>query len=146
MHEVFEYAEGRRAGASRLLAGPVLLLAGAVLWTAGATPAAAQSAAQSAAAAQALYQQQLAACDPAQPRPAYNACVRAAGLVLDRSGATGSASVVDESADGRATILQSPGAPVQNYAPSAVVPETTTSQDGRATLLVPSDSTIRSGP
>ena len=102
--------------------------------------------AQNAAAAQALYQQQLAACDPAQPRPAYNACVRAAGTVLDRSGTTSSTSVVDESADGRATILQAPGAPAQNIAPSVVVPQTFTSQDGRATLLVPSDSTIRSGP
>lgn len=102
--------------------------------------------AQSAGAAQALYQQQLAACDPAQPRPTYNACVRAAGTVLDRSGTTGSGNVVDESADGRATILQAPGAPVQSIAPSAVVPETVTSQDGRATLLVPSNSTIRSGP
>lgn len=96
-------------------------------------------------AAQAQYQQSLAACDPGQPRPAYNACVRAAGYVLDRSGTTGGNSVVNESSDGRATILQAPSAPMQNLAPSAVVPETTTSQDGRSTLLVPSDSTIRSG-
>ena len=96
-------------------------------------------------AAQAQYQRSLAACDPGQPRPAYNACVRAAGYVLDRSGTTGGASVVNESSDGRATILQAPSAPVQNLAPSAVVPETTTSQDGRATLLVPSDSIIRNG-
>ena len=101
--------------------------------------------AQSAAAARAQYQQSLAACDPAQPRPAYNACVRAAGYVLDRSGATGGGSVVNESSDGRATILQAPSAPMQDLAPSAVVPETTTSQDGRSTLLVPSDSIIRNG-
>ena len=106
------------------------------------TPAMAQLPAN---AARSVYQQQLAACDPAQPRPAYNACVRAAGLTLDRSGATGAGSVVNESADGRATILESPGAVSPAYAPSVVVPQTTTSQDGRATLLVPSDSTIRSG-
>ena len=119
---------------------PSMLLASAFMLPA------APAFAQNAAAAQALYQQQLAACDPAQPRPAYNACVRAAGTVLDRSGTTSSTSVVDESADGRATILQAPGAPAQNIAPSVVVPQTFTSQDGRATLLVPSDSTIRSGP
>ncbi|WPB59315.1 hypothetical protein [Xylophilus sp. GOD-11R] len=102
--------------------------------------------AQSAAAAQQIYQQQMAACDPAQPRPAYNACIRAAGTVLDRSGATSSGATVNESSDGRATILQPPGLPVQSYPPSSVVPETTTSQDGRATLLVPSDSVIRPGP
>lgn len=119
---------------------PSMLLAGAFL-----LPAVPVSA-QTAAGAQALYQQQLAACDPAQPRPAYNACVRAAGTVLDRSGTRSSASVVNESADGRATILQAPGAPVQNIPPSVVVPETFTSQDGRSTLMVPSDSTIRSGP
>lgn len=99
-----------------------------------------------AAAAQARYQQQLAACDPAQPRPAYNACVRAAGLALDRSGVSSSSGVMEESADGRATVLQMPGAPVQAVPPSTVVPQTFTSQDGRATLLVPSDSTIRTGP
>lgn len=102
--------------------------------------------AQSAAAAQQIYQQQMAACDPSQPRPAYNACIRAAGTVLDRSGVTSSGASINESSDGRATILQPPGLPVQTYPPSAVVPETTTSQDGRATLLVPSDSVIRSGP
>jgi len=114
-----------------------LLAAGAVSMPAGA---------QSAAAAQALYQQQLAACDPSQPRPAYNACVRAAGLALDRSGVASSSGVMDESADGRATIVQTPGAPVQSIPPSVVVPQTFTSQDGRATLLVPSDSTVRTGP
>ncbi|MCZ2495465.1 hypothetical protein GN316_01730 [Xylophilus sp. Kf1] len=118
---------------SMLLAGAALLPALPVL-------------AQTAAAAQARYQQQLAACDPGQPRPAYNACVRAAGTVLDRSGARSSSSVVEESADGRGTILQTPGAPSQAIAPSVVVPQTFTSQDGRATLLVPSDSTVRSGP
>ncbi len=101
--------------------------------------------AQSAAAAQAQYQQALAACDPNQPRPVYNACVRTAGLVLDRSGTTGSGGNIQESSDGRATILQPSGVPQQNIDPSTVVPETTTSQDGRATLLVPSDSTVRSG-
>lgn len=117
-----------------------LLMAATSLALAGAAHA--QSAAG---AAQARYQQQLASCDPAQPRPAYNACVRAAGLALDRSGTTGSSGIVGESSDGRATILQPPGAPVQNIAPSAVVPQTFTSQDGRSTLLVPSDSTMRSG-
>ncbi|QHI96644.1 hypothetical protein GT347_00700 [Xylophilus rhododendri] len=104
-----------------------------------ALPALAQSAAQS------QYQQQLAACDPAQPRPAYNACIRAAGAVLDRSGAVGSATAVDQSSDGRATILEAPGGPSVSYSTTPVVPQTTTSQDGRATLLVPSDSTMRSG-
>jgi len=124
----------------RSLIPPMLLACAAAMSTATAF------AQTGSATARALYQQQLAACDPAQPRPAYNACVRAAGTVLDRSGTTGSATMVDESADGRATILQSPGAPVQNIPPSVVVPQTFTSQDGRATLLVPSDSTIRSGP
>jgi hypothetical protein len=105
-------------------------------------PACAQN---SAVQAQALYNQRLAACDTGQPRPAYNACVRAAGLALDRSGTMSSGASPGESVDGRATILQPPGAAVQNVAPSTVVPETTTSDDGRATLLVPSDSTLRNG-
>ncbi|MES2186831.1 MAG: hypothetical protein V4505_19925 [Pseudomonadota bacterium] len=119
-------------------------LALAALWLAvlPMVPVQAQSAA---AQAQALYNQRVAACDTGQPRPAYNGCVRAAGLALDRSGTLSSGGSSAESVDGRSTIFQPPGAAIQNVAPSTVVPETTTSDDGRATLLVPSDSTLRGG-
>ncbi len=123
------------------LGGLLLLLSAALLamWSA---PAQAQSAA---AAAQADYNQRVAQCDTSQPRPVYNACIRAAGAALDRTGTMSNGSTQSESADGRSTILQPPGAQGPNLDPSAVMPETTTSQDGRSTLLVPSDSIMRNG-
>lgn len=109
-------------------------------------PALAQTGnAAAAAAAQAEYNRRIAECDTGQPRPAYNACIRAAGAALDRTGTMSKGGMSSESADGRSTILQPPGATMPNYAPSAVMPETTTSPDGRSTILVPSDSTMRGG-
>lgn len=124
---------------------PLLLpcrIAAACCVVVSALPAAAQTPAQ----AQWQYERQIAACDPSQPRPQYNACIRAAGYALDRMGpAASSGAYTSESADGRATILQPAGAAPNALPPSTAVPETATSSDGRATILVPSDSTLRGG-
>ena len=90
------------------------------------------------------YDRRIASCDHNEPRPQYEACVRAAGIALDNAGVSAIGNVPIESKDGRAKIYVSPAqARRADGSSDEVVPTTTTSSDGRATLLVPSDSTLR---
>jgi hypothetical protein len=94
--------------------------------------------------ARALYDQRLKACDAALPRPEYEACIRAAGAALDRRGVAANGTKAVESSDGRAKIYVAPGTTPPPGGAGELAPKTVTSRDGRATLLVPSDSTLRS--
>jgi hypothetical protein len=119
--------------ARRALAGTLLL-----------TAAAAAQAQSSVGAAQLQYEQQVEVCNRGdRPAPERRACIRAAGMALDRVTGGPSSDVQATSQDGRATILAPAGVVSPAGDPSDVVPQTRTSNDGRSTVLVPSDSTLR---
>ncbi len=94
--------------------------------------------------ARARYDQRLRACDAALPRPEYEACIRAAGRALDRRGVAANGTKAVESSDGRAKIYVAPGTTPPPGGSAELAPKTVPSRNGRATLLVPSDSTLRS--
>lgn len=106
-------------------------------------------------AAEAAYARSVAACNNAGlPAPQREACVRAAGVELDRARqnqppAAGlqtppRVAPLPEAAtpDGRATLIRQSGSAIQPQAASSAPPETRTTEDGRATIVVPSDSTL----
>lgn len=92
---------------------------------------------------QTRYNRQIAVCNQGLlPEPARNACVRDAGAQLDRAtgGMTGSREVT--SPDRRSTVIvPAPANPdafgVRPPSPSSSSPSTTTTPDGRATLVNP---------
>jgi hypothetical protein len=87
--------------------------------------------------AQRRYEREVAACNSgALAAPAREACIRAAGLALDRALGGPPANIAAPSADGRATIVSPAGA-----APPSSGSDTTTSRDGRATIVLPADGT-----
>lgn len=90
------------------------------------------------------YDERVRTCGEGLPRPEYEACIRAAGVALDRTGVAASGTKPMESSDGRAKIYVAPGTSPPPAESSELAPKTVTSRDGRATLLVPSDSTLRS--
>lgn len=78
------------------------------------------------------YEREIAACNNGTlAAPAREACIRAAGLALDRARGGPPVQVPQPSADGRATIVAPPGT-----APSSGS-EAITSRDGRATIVQP---------
>jgi len=89
------------------------------------------------AAAQQRYERQLAYCNSGQlPDPERNACVRDAGLMLDRArGGRPPSNAATTSEDGRATIIGPAGLPPPNSGSDAI-----TSGDGRSTIIVPADA------
>jgi len=86
--------------------------------------------------ARARYEQQIAMCNRGDlPAPEREACVRNAGLALDRArGGPPSTEVVAPSADGRATIVTPDGAAVPPGGSDIM-----RSPDGRATIVRPAD-------
>ena len=126
------------------LAGALVVTLGVVAWAGSAQAQTLQPTPDTAAQARALYDQRLQACDAALPRPEYEACVRAAGVALDRTGLAASGTKAVESTDGRAKIYVAPGTAPPPGGSAELAPKTVTSRDGRATLLVPTDSTLRS--
>jgi hypothetical protein len=91
--------------------------------------------AQDLSAAQQRYQEQLAFCNSGRlPDPERNACVRDAGIALDRARGGPPRNVMSTTEDGRATIIGPAGAPQ----PSGGTDEIT-SRDGRATIVVPAN-------
>ena len=68
------------------------------------------------------------------PAPARDACVRDAGLLLDRTLGGPPPDAEMETPDGRATVI----APSGSITPRANS-DTITSDDGRATIVVPAD-------
>lgn len=88
------------------------------------------------AAAQERYQRALAICnDGSLPAPERNSCVRMAGRQLDRTNGGPPVDTPMATPDGRATVV----APVGSQPPSDA--DATTSRDGRATIVPPSDGT-----
>ncbi|MGR4868029.1 hypothetical protein ACIPRI_04070 [Variovorax sp. LARHSF232] len=80
------------------------------------------------------YERQIAYCNSGKlPDPARNACVRDAGLALDRADGP-PRDVPTTSEDGRATIISPAGLPPPNSGSDGV-----TSKDGRATIVLPAD-------
>lgn len=100
-----------------------LLSAGAAMAQVGTAPA-----------AQERYDRQIAQCNsPGRPAPQREACVRAAGRMLDRAnGGVPPEPVPQPSADGRAIVMTPPGAP-----PPPSASDYVTSPDGRAVIAVP---------
>ncbi len=93
--------------------------------------------AQSTNAAQQRYDSEIARCNTGNlPAPAREACVRNAGLALDRARGGPPVEVPKETSDGRATVIAPAGAP-----PPATDSDTRTSSDGRATIVLPAGRT-----
>lgn len=87
------------------------------------------------AAAQQRYEAEVARCNLGNlPAPSREACVRGAGLALDRANGGPPIEAAMPSADGRATVV----APVGSNTPPAAS-DTVTSGDGRATIVLPAD-------
>jgi hypothetical protein len=85
------------------------------------------------------YEQQLAYCNSGKlPDPERNACVRDAGLMLDRARGGPPTNAVTTSEDGRATIVGPSGLPPPNSGSDDI-----TSQDGRATIVLPASAPSR---
>jgi len=81
------------------------------------------------------YERQIAYCNSGKlPDPERNACVRDAGLQLDRSLGGAPRNQATTSDDGRATIIGPTGLPAPNSGSDEV-----TSPDGRATIVLPAD-------
>ena len=79
------------------------------------------------------YERQLAYCNSGNlPDPERNACVRDAGLMLDRAIGGTPRNAQTTSEDGRATIIGPSGLPAPDSGSSQV-----TSPDGRSTIVVP---------
>jgi hypothetical protein len=97
--------------------------------------AAAQPAGSSGVTPQQRYEQQLARCNSGSlPEPARDACVRDAGRMLDQALGGTPGNVTTTTEDGRATVVNPSGLPVPNSGSDA-----TTSRDGRSTIVVPAD-------
>ena len=87
--------------------------------------------------AQQRYEREVAACNSgALAAPAREACIRDAGMALDRARGGPPGNVTVPSADGRATIVASEGA-----TPPSGGSDTVPSRDGRATIVLPADRT-----
>ena len=98
-------------------------------------PAQAQQQAQQQLTPQQRYERQLAFCNSGTlPEPQRNACIRDAGLMLDRSMGGTPRNAQTTSDDGRATIIGPSGLP-----PPGSGSDTVTSPDGRSTIVVPAD-------
>ena len=81
------------------------------------------------------YEQQLARCNSGTlPEPARDACVRDAGRMLDQALGGTPGNVTTTTQDGRATVVNPSGLPVPNSGS-----DQTTSRDGRSTIVVPAD-------
>jgi len=103
----------------------------------------AQTSDDATAAAQRLYESEIAACNTgALPAPAREACVRNAGLRLDRARGGPPADATVTTTDGRATVVTPEGS-----TPPSSGSDPVTSRDGRANVVPPSGvtppSTIR---
>jgi ABC-type amino acid transport substrate-binding protein len=109
----------------------------AATWCVALLAAAAAASAQPAQEVQARqrYEREVAACNSGTlAAPAREACIRAAGVALDRALGGPPAQVTVPSADGRATIVTPAGAPPPSSGSDAVP-----SRDGRATIVLPAD-------
>lgn len=105
---------------NHLLAGIVLLLSGV-------------ASAQPVEAARQRYDAEIARCNSgALAAPARDACVRSAGLALDKARGGPPVEVLKETANGRAAVVTPINAP-----PPATDSTTRTSDDGRATIVLP---------
>lgn len=119
-------------------------LAGTLLFLLATPSLQAQTAAEVAAAQQA-YEREVAACNNGNlPAPTRDACVRAAGVVLDRIRGANPVDVPLTTPDGRATVIAPEGSspPAGDRPPVSVAPPsgaagTITTPDGRATIVRP---------
>lgn len=103
-----------------LASGLVLLLSGV-------------AGAQTVDAARQRYDAEIAHCNSGTlAAPARDACVRSAGLALDRERGGPPVEVPKETANGRATVMTPANAP-----PPATDSSTRTTRDGRATIVLP---------
>ncbi|MBC7380920.1 MAG: hypothetical protein H7346_26280 [Burkholderiaceae bacterium] len=92
--------------------------------------------------AQARYTTEIARCNSGTlPAPAREACVRAAGAVLDRAQGTSPVPALATTPDGRATVMTpTPLATGAAASPASPLSEPIrTSTDGRATIVKPAD-------
>ncbi len=102
---------------------------------ASAWAATAQPAADPLAPARQRYEREVAACNSgALAAPAREACIRAAGLALDRARGGPPTDVAQPAPGGRATIVSPEGS-----TPPSSGSEAVTSGDGRATIVLPAD-------
>lgn len=93
--------------------------------------------AQSADGAQQRYDSEIARCNSGNlAAPAREACVRAAGLALDRARGGPPVEVPVTTPDGRSTVVTPAGGPRP-----ADASDTRTSTDGRATIVLPAGRT-----
>ena len=93
--------------------------------------------AQAADAAQQRYDNEIARCNTGNlAAPAREACVRAAGLALDRARGGPPVDVPVTTPDGRSTVVTPAGGPRP-----ADASDTRTSNDGRATIVLPAGRT-----
>jgi hypothetical protein len=121
--------------AARIPHALTLALAGAALVTGTSGFAQPSPMATDPAEAQRRYETRIAECNGSgMPAPARNACVRNAGLLLDRTLGGPPANTEIDTPDGRATVI----APSGSIAPRTGS-DTVTSGDGRATIVVPAD-------
>ena len=96
--------------------------------------------------AQARYSTEVARCNSgALAAPAREACVREAGMVLDRARGAPPVPELATTNDGRATVMTpTPLATGAAAPPSTSISEPIrTSTDGRATIVAPADATVR---
>lgn len=83
------------------------------------------------------YEQRIAACNSGRlTAPARDACIRNAGMALDRERGGPPADTELTTPDGRATVVAPAGA-----VPPVSASDTRTSGDGRATIVLPADRT-----
>ena len=81
------------------------------------------------------YEQQIAHCNSGQlPEPVRNACIRDAGLTLDKARGGPPGNVTSTSEDGRATIVSPADLP-----PPSSGSDEITSPDGRSTIVLPAN-------
>ena len=98
---------------------------------------AAAASAQAPDAAQQRYDNEIARCNTGNlAAPAREACVRAAGLALDRARGGPPVDVPVTTPDGRSTVVAPAGGPRP-----ADASDTRTSNDGRATIVLPAGRT-----
>ena len=121
----------------RLEAAALSIAVAVLAALAAAQPAAAQARAAPAA-ARAAYERQIARCnDDNLPRPQREACIRQAGAALDRVRGGPAPDVAQESPDGRALIVGTPGAVPDNGATGLV-----STPNGRAVVVEPKAPTV----
>jgi hypothetical protein len=118
---------GNRAAAFRLAAFCILVFVASAAMAQTSTPAAA---------AQQSYERDVAACNGGTlPAPAREACVRAAGLQLDRARGGPPVDTPVTTSDGRATVI----APAGASTPGSATDTPLTTPDGRATVMPQAD-------